>query len=247
LQIIQLGLGIVVVPTVAEGVVCPNDIVFQRGIARKSTGNAVAPGIISIRTNLFAACVINRNDIPLQVFLEVEGVKGVGCIAGGTVLHADGGAAFVIQVDQQGVVPRLADDLGAVQSVDMIGSVDDLVGANAVGVVGKFDHRAGFLHLLELTAKPGECIPVKGGGVADGIVGDGGRANLGQLIAPGVAILVFFLDIGQRSKGAGGIRVRLFAGSVTAIIVGVYVGLVLRLDILAGKLPTGRNRLAAFS
>jgi len=129
----------------------------------------------------------------------------------------------------------------------MLNIIHRLAGTNTVGIVEEFQRRAGFLHLLELTAKPGECIPIESSRITDGIVGDGGRANLGQLIAPGVAILVFFLDIGQRSKGAGGIRVRLFAGSVTAIIVGVYVGLVLRLDILAGKLPTGRNRLAAFS
>ena len=65
----------------------------------------------------------------------------------------------------------------------MICSVDNLVGTDTVGVVEEFDYRVGFLHLFELTAVPGEVIPVIGGGVADLVVGNGRRTNGGQLVA----------------------------------------------------------------
>ena len=42
-----------------------------------------------------------------------EGAKllCVGGVTARSVLHADGGSAFVVQVDQEVVAPRLADDL----------------------------------------------------------------------------------------------------------------------------------------
>ena len=55
----------------------------------------------------------------------------------------------------------------------MFGSVDGLARADSVGVVEEFDHRVGFLHLLQLPPAPGQRIPVVGGGVADGVVGNG--------------------------------------------------------------------------
>ena len=44
-----------------------------------------------------------------------------------------------IQVDQQVTAPRLTDDPGAVQGVDMIHTVHDLVGTNAVRISVSFD------------------------------------------------------------------------------------------------------------
>ena len=95
----------------------------------------IAPGIVRIRQHLYAACVVDSDNITLQVLLEVEGIEGVGGVGGGSVLHADGGAAFVVQVDQQVTAPRLTDDLGAVQGKNEVCSVDDLIGADPIGVV----------------------------------------------------------------------------------------------------------------
>ena len=63
-----------------------------------------------------------------------------------------GRTTFVVQVDQEVTVPFLADDLGAVQGVDMIHAVHDLVGADAVGVVLEFQERLAAVaaHLPEL-------------------------------------------------------------------------------------------------
>ena len=75
----------------------------------------------------------------MEVLLEVEGVKGVGSVRGISILHPDGGARFVVQVDQEVIPPGLADDLGSIEGVNMIGSVDGLIGANTVGVVEEFN------------------------------------------------------------------------------------------------------------
>ena len=90
-----------------------------------------------------------------------------------SVLHPDGGTRFVVQVDQEVVIPSLADDLGAVQGVNVVGSVHDLVGTDTVGVIHELQERlpAVAAHLLELAAVPSEVVPVEGGGVADGVVG----------------------------------------------------------------------------
>ena len=77
----------------------------------------VTPSVVGVGQNLNAVRVVDCNDITLQVLIEVEGIEGVGGIRGRSVLHADGRARFVIQVDQEVTVPLLADDLGAVQGL----------------------------------------------------------------------------------------------------------------------------------
>ena len=67
--------------------------------------------------------------------------------------------------------PRLADDLGSIQGINVVGSVDDFIGADAIGVVEELDHRVGFFHLIQLSSVPSKCIPIEGSGGADGVVG----------------------------------------------------------------------------
>ena len=59
--------------------------------------------------------------------------------------------------------PRLADDLGAVQGVDVVGSVHNFVGADAVGVVHELQEGrpAVSAHLLELPAVPVLPLPAE--------------------------------------------------------------------------------------
>ena len=59
----------------------------------------------------------------------------------------------------------------SVQSVDMLNVVDSFARSYSVGVVDKLDHRTNLLHLFELPSVPCERIAVKGGGIADGVVG----------------------------------------------------------------------------
>ena len=71
----------------------------------------------------------------------------------------------------------------AVQGVDMLNIVDGFAGADAVGVVAELDHRVGFLHFLQLPPMPGKLVLLERGGIADLVVGNGCRANGGQLVA----------------------------------------------------------------
>ena len=71
LQIIQFGLSIVVVPAVAEGVICPHDALLHRGrIGRRAEGK-IPPGVIRIRTDFLSGGVIDSNNVTLQVLLKV--------------------------------------------------------------------------------------------------------------------------------------------------------------------------------
>ena len=110
----------------------------------------VAPGVVRVGQYFYTICIIDSNNVTLQILLKIEGVKGVCGVGSGSVLHPDGGAGFVIQVDQQVTTPSLADNLGSVEGVDMVSPVDGLVGANTVGVVDEFNGRARLGHLLQL-------------------------------------------------------------------------------------------------
>ena len=185
LQVVQPRLGIVIIPAVTEGVIRPNDVLFQRGSSRNNGYGAGAPGIVGIGTDLLAACVVNSNNVALEILLKVEGVEHVGGVGFGSVLHPDGRSAFVIEIDQQVITPRFADDLCAVQGVNVVSPVHDLVGTDAVGVV--FELQKGLAavstHLLQLPSVPGERIPVIGGRVADLVIGDRRKSNGSQLVA----------------------------------------------------------------
>ena len=100
----------------------------------------VAPSVVGVGQYFYTILVVNGDDVTLQVLLEVESVESISSVGSGSVLHSDGGSAFVIQVDQQIVVPRLADDLGAVQRVDVLHVVDSFARSYSVGVVDKLDH-----------------------------------------------------------------------------------------------------------
>lgn len=78
-------------------------------------------------------------------------------------LVANGRARLVVQVDEQVIAPRLADDLGAVQSVDVVSPVHDLVGTDTVGVVHELQERLSAVaaHLLEMTALPVLPLPAE--------------------------------------------------------------------------------------
>ena len=96
-----------------------------------------------------------------KIFFSAE--KGIGYFSDAVkiVSPTDGRSAFVIEVDQQEIAPRLADDLSAVQSVDVVGSVHDLVGADAIGVIHELQERLAAVaaHLLELAAVPSLPMP----------------------------------------------------------------------------------------
>jgi len=80
-------------------------------------GCMVAPGVVGVGQHLFAALSVDGNNIALQILLKIEGVKDIGGVAARSVLHTDGRTAFIIEIDQETIEPRLADDLRAVQEL----------------------------------------------------------------------------------------------------------------------------------
>ena len=102
---------IVVITSVTEGVIRPNDVLLQLGAFRNNGYGAVAPSVVGIGADLITVCIVDRDNIPLQILLKVEGIEDVSSIALGSVLHSNGRAAFVMEVDQEMIAPCLADDL----------------------------------------------------------------------------------------------------------------------------------------
>ena len=107
LQVVQPRLGIVIIPTVTEGVIRPNDVLFQRGSSRNNGYGAVTPSVVGIGPDLVSIGVINGNNVALEVLLKVEGIKDISGVALGSVLQPDGRSAFVIEVGSAGNCPRL--------------------------------------------------------------------------------------------------------------------------------------------
>ena len=70
LQIVQPGLGVVVIPTIAEGVISPHDALLHRGRIGCRAEGKIPPGAIRIRADFLAGSVIDGYDISLQVLLK---------------------------------------------------------------------------------------------------------------------------------------------------------------------------------
>ena len=88
---------------------------------------------------------------------------------------------------------------------------------------------------------PRERIPVKGGGVTDGVVRECSCDNiilfdLCQLIFPCTCTISVTLGFCYGSKSSGGIRIRLLARAISAVVVSVHIGLAQHLVVLAEKL-----------
>ena len=88
LEIVETCLYIVVITTVAEGVIGRKDQRFEIGIARCGVCFKVTPGIVDIRTDALAVLVVNGNDVSENVLVEEE-IIVISCdIRGLTVTKA---------------------------------------------------------------------------------------------------------------------------------------------------------------
>ena len=74
LQIIQFGLGVVVIPPIPERIERADNPLLTRCRARLGGNRAVAPCVIGVRAYLGSALRVDGDDVPLQVLLEVVGV-----------------------------------------------------------------------------------------------------------------------------------------------------------------------------
>ena len=147
LQIVQPGLGVVVIPTIAEGVISPHDALLHRGRIGCRAEGKIPPGAIRIRADFLAGSVIDGYDISLQVLLKEIVLELPGRHALRPVLQPDGSAVLIIEVYQEVVRglrattalrrPCLGDDLGAVQQVAVLLTANRLGGPDPVCIVGK--------------------------------------------------------------------------------------------------------------
>ena len=137
LQIIQFGLGVVVVPAIAEGVICPHDALLHRGRIGCRAEGEIPPGVIRIRADFLSGGVIDSNNVPLQVLLKVVGVKCIRSIGLVSVLQPDGRAVLVVQVYKTVYAELLRHDLAPVQQVAVLLTANRLGGPDPVCIVGK--------------------------------------------------------------------------------------------------------------
>ena len=179
MQIVQPRLGVVVIPPIPERIERADNPLLNRCRARLGGNRAVAPCVIGIGAYLGSVFRVDGDDVPLQILLEVVGVKRIRSIGLVSVLQPDGSAVLIIEVYQEVVRglrattalrrPCLGDDLGAVQRVVVDRTAVCLDGSDALGVIREgiqeLSHVHGHLH--EFATVPLQRIPVVGGGVAE--------------------------------------------------------------------------------
>lgn len=112
-----------------------NRVQFHAAVSPHSTWS-------SLRAYLGSVFRVDGDDVPLQVLLEVVGVKRIRSIGLVSVLQPDGSAVLIIEVYQEVVRglrattdlrrPCLGDDLGAVQRVVVDRTAICLDGSDAI-------------------------------------------------------------------------------------------------------------------
>ena len=142
LQIVQPRVRIVVIPPIPERIERADNPLLNRCRARLGGNRAVAPCVIGVRAYLGSVFRVDGDDVPLQVLLEVVGVKRIRSIGLVSVLQPDGSAVLIIEVYQEVVRglrattalrrPCLGDDLGAVQRVVVDRTAICLDGSDAI-------------------------------------------------------------------------------------------------------------------
>ena len=124
IQVIQPGLGIVVIPPVAER------ILVAHGVAGSVGDGAVAPGVVAVLSHdLPRGGSDDGNDIPLQVVEVVEQHGPVG------KAHALAGA--VVEEPHNAVPGLLRQNLGAVEEEFRGGAVHRFGRSDAVMIISR--------------------------------------------------------------------------------------------------------------
>ena len=92
---------VVIISTVAEGVIEGHNLVFQYRIPVGSGQTAFSPCIIGICADLLPRAVVNPDDISLQILLKEEAIKYTGFIGTGSVFQANRRTGFIVEIIQQ--------------------------------------------------------------------------------------------------------------------------------------------------
>ena len=222
-QIVQASFGIVIVASVAEG------ILVAHGVAGSVGDRAFAPGVVGVfRNHLPRGGPDDGNDIPLQVVEVVEQHGPVG------KAHALAGA--VVEEAHNGIPGLLRQNLAAVEEKFRGGAVDRFGRSDTVGVVLIAVGIAAVGDFPQLPAHPGVAGAVVAGHVANAVVGDGLAVVLGQQVRPAAVAVGVCLGLQNLAQGTGCIGVPLDRQNVPGLAVGVDEGGVLGLAVVAGQL-----------
>jgi len=96
-QVVEPRLRIVVIPSVTEGIIpC-----CRRGATVGVSNGLFTPRIVGIGNQERAALIVNRDNIALQVFAVQITVKPIFNIPTVPILHADGRARSVVDIENQ--------------------------------------------------------------------------------------------------------------------------------------------------
>ena len=173
LQIIQTGIGIVIISPVPERIPRSDNAPLQGRCSRNLADRAIAPSIVGVGADLDTRFGINPYNVTKNILFEIVGVKFAGVIVCGSVLQSNGRAVFVVQVNDEVIAPTLADDLGTIQGIVVREVVDDLARTDTVGVIGE-----GICHLPavhghfhELSAVPRQGVAIIVRGISDRVIG----------------------------------------------------------------------------
>ena len=160
MQIVQPGLGVVVIPPISERIERADNPLLNRCRARLSGNRAVAPCVIGIGAYLGSVFRVDGDDVPLQVLLEVVGVEYIFGITLVSVLQPDGSAVLVVQVYKTVYAELLRHDLAPVQQVAVLLTANRLGGQDPVCIVGKPVVRlpAVGLHPHQLASLPRQVV-----------------------------------------------------------------------------------------
>ena len=182
MQIVQPRVRIVVIPPIPERIERADNPLLTRCRARLGGNRAVAPRIVCVRAYLGSVFRVDGDDVPLQILLEVVGVKRIRSIGLVSVLQPDGSAVLIIEVYQEVVRglrattalrrPCLGDDLGAVQRVLVDRTAVCLGGSDAIGVIREGIQELSPVHghLHKLAAAPGQGVSVVCSRITNAIV-----------------------------------------------------------------------------
>ena len=144
LEIVEAGLGVVVIAAVAQGVE-----VADRRVAAV-VHRAITPGIIVVGRSEFAARIEDGGHVALHI---EDVVVELRCLAV-LVDHGEGLAAVVVDKLKRFAVPLLAHDLAGERRVG-IGRITDLLAAADAG------HVVGVGHLLAVHRRGGELAALR--------------------------------------------------------------------------------------
>ena len=227
LEIIQPGLCVVDVSTIAQGVGLTEGIGHGAGDAKRGT-----PGVVGIRNYRRTTGIQDTGDITLEIGGVVVSIAAIG--------DGHGCTACVIAE-----VQRIAADGHLAQTAAVI---DVLIGSrpvtsgdpHTVGIVVEAPAGSTVIHSGKLPAML-PCIPPGAVvyWVADAVVIDRNTIVLLQQILPGGIRIAIGVGFRRRSGRSRGVGILVFREDVAAAVVGPYRGSVCGLIVLPGQLIGG--------